>query len=261
MDGVCLLPILACRWVIQTADVFGMETYKSILHEWGISERYLSDVVNDNPSVKGMIVGYIAERKLRDLLGEDPRVIGLRKDDDHDRTKKGDVTFTYRDHEFKVESKALQTTKMYIHDAETGEWVKNVYQRQGKKNVGNPHYHTVRGRDIANSQYRGEVQCDASDRRVVALPNGMRVNTTSLVVGEFDLLAAGLFAFRNSWDFAFCLNRDLPRTQSDKYPEEAHQYLLKTLVPVSWPIAPPFVSDPFTLLDKLVSERSKKRKF
>ena len=239
------------------AESPGMEKYKSILAEWGISEKYLSDVVNDNPSVKGMIVGYIAERKLRDLLGNDPRVTGLRKDDDHDRTKKGDVTFTYRGQEFKVESKALQTTKMFVFDSESGEWVKNIHRRNGR-NTENPLYQVVRGRGIATSQYRGEVQCDASDRREVVLPNGMRVNTTSLVVGEFDLLAAGLFAFRNSWDFAFCLNRDLPRTESRNYPEEAHQFLLKTLVPVSWPIQAPFVSDPFILLDKLVSERSKK---
>ncbi len=232
--------------------------YNSILAEWGISERYLSDVVNDNPSVKGMIVGYIAERKLRDLLGNDSRVSGLRKDDDHDRTKKGDVAFTYRGQEFKVESKALQTTRMFIYDSETNGWEKNIYRRKGH-NTKNPKYQIVRERDIANSSYRGEVQCDASDRREVVLPNGMLVNTTSLVVGEFDVLAAGLFSFRNSWDFAFCLNSDLPRTTSSNYPEAAHQFLLKTLVPVSWPIEPPFVSDPFILLDELISERGRNR--
>jgi len=235
-----------------------MEAYRSILAEWGISEKYLSDVVNDNPSVKGMIVGYIAERKLRDLLGSDSRVSGLRKDDDHDRTKKGDVAFTYKGHEFKVESKALQTTKMFVFDDHTGNWVKNIVRRAGK-NTENPAYHTVRSRGIETAKYRGEVQCDASDRREVTLPNGLKVNTTSLVVGEFDILAAGLFAFRGKWDFAFCLNSDLPRTSSANYPEAAHPFLLKTAVPVSWPIEPPFVADPFTLLDKLISLRTKKR--
>lgn len=249
-----MLRIPAWRWVTLSAEPPGMEKFNSILTEWGISERYLSDVVNDNPSVKGMIVGYVAERKLRDLLGNDSRISGLRKDDDHDRTKKGDVAFTYRGQEFKVESKALQATKMFVYDSETDKWQKNIYRRNGQ-NTRNPLYDIVRGRDIANSSYRGEVQCDASDRREVVLPNGMRVNTTNLVVDEFDLLAAGLFAFRNRWDFAFCLNRDLPRTQSIKYPDATHQFLLKTLVPVSWPIVSPFVSDPFILLDKLVAER------
>ena len=235
-----------------------METHRSILAEWGISEKYLSDVVNDNPSVKGMMVGYIAERKLRDLLGNDSRITGLRKDDDHDRTKKGDVTFTYKGAEFKVESKALQTTKMYIFDHNTGEWEKNIFRRNGK-NMVNPQYHLLRGRGAETATYRGEVQCDASDKRQVTLPNGLKVSTTSLIVGEFDILAAGLFAFRGKWDFGFCLNSDLPRTSSAIYPENAHPYLLKTAVPVSWPIKPPFVSDPFTLLDKLVSQGSRKR--
>lgn len=233
-----------------------MEKHRSILAEWGISEKYLSDVVNDNPSVKGMIVGYIAERKLRDLLGSDSRVSGLRKDDDHDRTKKGDVAFTYKGHEFKVESKALQTTKMFVYDEHARDWIKNIVRRAGK-NTENPAYHTVRSRDVDGSKYRGEVQCDASDKRQVTLPNGLSVSTTSLVVGEFDILAAGLFAFRGQWDFAFCLNSDLPRTSSPKYPEEAHPYLLKTAVPVSWPIERPFVHDPFILLDKLVAKKGK----
>lgn len=230
-----------------------MSTHTEILRHWGITEQYFSSVVTDNPSLKGMIVGYIAERKLRDLLSTDPRVSGLRKDDDHDRTKKGDVVLEYRGHEFKIESKALQTTKMSVFDETSGEWVKNVHRRQNKNFV-NPLYDTIRNRDISRCRFRGEVQCDASDRRRVDLPNGITVETTSLVVGEFDILAAGLFAFREKWDFSFCLNRDLPRTADSRYPPQAHKYLLKTLVPVSWPIEPPFVSDPFVLLDKLIAE-------
>jgi hypothetical protein len=205
-----------------------------------------------------MIVGYIAERKLRDLLESDPRISGLRKDDDHDRTKKGDVAFFYKGREFKVESKALQTTKMYILDHATGEWEKNIVKRDGK-NVFNPRYLVLRNQGAETATYKGEVQCDASDKRQVVLPNGLKVSTTSLQVGEFDILAAGLFAFRGKWDFAFCLNSDLPRTSSSNYPVDAHQHLLKTAVPVSWPIAAPFVSDPFILLDKLVSQGSRKR--
>jgi len=234
-----------------------MEKNKSILEEWDISEKYLSDVVNDNPSVKGMMVGYIAERKLRDLLESDPRASGLRKDDDHDRTKKGDVALTYRGKEFKIECKSLQTTKLMIFDDSTGDWVRNVITRD-KKRTYNQQYESVRRKNVTGSIYRGEVQCDASDKRYVELPNGLRVATTSLVVGEFDVLAAGLFAFRNKWDFAFCLNTDLPRSADRKIPEESRTYLLKTLVPVSWPIEPPFFSNPFTLLDKLISGTHKK---
>jgi len=73
-----------------------MGKIRSILDVWGISEDYLSKVVYDNPSLRGMLVGYLAERKLWDLFVKDNRVDQLRKDDDHDRTKKGDLVFFYR---------------------------------------------------------------------------------------------------------------------------------------------------------------------
>ncbi len=32
----------------------------SILNEWDIDEKYFTDVVRDNPSLRGMILGYVA---------------------------------------------------------------------------------------------------------------------------------------------------------------------------------------------------------
>ena len=103
--------------------------------------------------------------------------------------------------------------------------------------------------------YRGGVQCDASDRRTITVA-GQQVNTTNLVVGEFDILVANLFAFREKWDFAFILNRNLPRSTYAKYPEEVREQLIKTMIPVTWPLPENFVSDPFILLDQLVAEKS-----
>jgi hypothetical protein len=76
------------------------------------------------------------------------------------------------------------------------------------------------------------------------------------VVGEFDILAINLFQFREQWDFAFILNRDLPRSNYKKYTEEQRKYLLATLVPVTWPIQEPFTLNPFDLMDKLIEEQT-----
>jgi hypothetical protein len=219
-----------------------MDAYRSILDEWGISESYFTSVVRDNPSLRGYALGYIAERKLRDLLSADSRVSGLRKDDDHDRAKKGDVTLAYRGFEFRVESKSLQTNSIRVLGSD-GQWIKDVARLAELRSD--------------SGHYIGSVQCDGSDQRDVLLPNGSRVKTTNLVVGEFDILAASLFTFRGRWDFSFCLNDDLPRTTSRKYREEDRPYLLKTLVPVSWPIAPPFVADPFVLLDRIIEVKQR----
>lgn len=197
---------------------------KALLQRWGITTEDLTKIVDGNPSLRGMLFGYVAEYKLRSFFESDGRITSLRKDDDHDRRRKGDLVITYKGYEFKIESKSLQT---------------NLIKRNEK------------------DEYNGVVQCDASDRREVTLPNGKKVTTTCLVVGEFDILAACLFEFRQKWDFAFALNRDLPKSRYKKYPEDVRKYLLKSLVPVSWPIKPPFTSDPFSLLDRLVSEKQR----
>ena len=57
-----------------------------------------------------MLFGYVAEAKLRAMFDGDPRITAIRKDDDHDRRKKGDLVITYQGREFKIEVKSLQTT-------------------------------------------------------------------------------------------------------------------------------------------------------
>jgi hypothetical protein len=81
-----------------------------------------------------------------------------------------------------------------------------------------------------------------------------------LLVGEFDLVAANLFAFENKWKFAFAKNRELPRSTYKKYTPEQRQYLISSLISVTLPIEPPFYDNPFPLLDEIIKERSSKKK-
>lgn len=174
-----------------------------------------------------MMIGYLSEYKLRKIFQDNPRITFLRKDDDHDRKSKGDLIITYRGHEFKIEVKSLQT---------------NMIQNLG------------------NGRFQGFVQCDASDRRRIKLPSGKTIETTCLLVGEFDILAVGLFGFQSRWDFGFALNRDLPRSAYRKYSPKVRQQLLKSLVPVSWPLEAPFVADPTLLFDRLIQERGRSKR-
>src|SRR3990172_5116652 len=98
-------------------------------------------------------------------------------------------------------------------------------------------------------------QCNASDTTEVLLSNGVRVVTNCLAVGGFDLLAVCLFAFGNTWRFAFALNQDLPRSTWRGYTPDQQQYLLKSAMGIVWPLQPPFADEPFGLLDRLVTER------
>ena len=155
----------------------------SILEKWGITEHQLTGMVNANPSLRGIFLGYVAELKFEEILQGHPGISFITQHDDHDRKRKGDRFITYRGKDFIVEVKSLQT---------------NSITREGNKWV-------------------GKAQVDASDRRDVRLPDGSSVNTTCLLAGEFDLLAVNLFAFEEKWRFIFARNRDLPRSNFKQY--------------------------------------------
>ena len=193
----------------------------SILKRWQITADELAEVIGSNPSLRGMIFGYLAEVKLRRGWFSRPEVTNITKYDDHDRRKKGDLVITYKDQEFVIEAKSLQTSTI-----------------QQKEAI-----------------WTGMVQCDASDRRSISLPDGTELETTCLLVGEFDLLAVNLFAFENQWRFIFAKNSDLPRSRYSKYTPTQREHLLATLIKVTWPPTLPFRDEPFTLLDEIAQER------
>jgi hypothetical protein len=198
----------------------------TVLNRWGLSAEELTQIVDGNPSLRGFMLGYVGEFQLRKIWFSDKRVTNVRKADDHDRRMKNDLAVNYRGHDFTFEVKSLQTLSI---------------KREG-------------------DAYAGNFQCDASDSRAITLPNGEQVKTTCLLVGEFDILAVNLFAFREQWDFAFALNRNLPRSTYRGYTPEQQKYLLATSMKVTWPLQPPFVTDPFVLLDRLAGEKTRRHR-
>jgi hypothetical protein len=195
----------------------------TILDRWTITADGLTTAIDENPSLRGMLFGYVAEYKLRSIWFDGKEGVShYVKHDDHNRKKKGDLVVTYHGHVFVIESKSLQT---------------NMIKKE---------------EDV----WKGQAQCDASDRRRVDFPDGSHVETTCLLAGEFDLLAVNCFAFDNTWKFAFCKNADLPRSKFKKYSENQRSQLLASLVPVTWPPTPPFRDEPFSLLNEMIVEKS-----
>lgn len=190
----------------------------SILKRWDITVDELTQVVDQNPSLRGMLLGYLAEMKLEKLWLRRTGVSDVSKHDDHDRKKKGDRVVAYKGREFIFESKSLQTNT--IQKTDEG-WV-------------------------------GKTQVDASDRREVILPDGTKVNTTCLLRNEFHILAVNVFAFEDKWRFVFAKNSDLPSSKYTGYTEYQQSHLLATLVTVHWPPKPPFHAEPFTLMNEML---------
>ncbi len=193
-----------------------------ILEKWKLTAEELTAIVDENPSLRGFMLGYVAEYKAHNFLEKLPTVSGLRKPDDHDRRggSKNDIIAIYKGREFSFKVKSLQTNSIE-YNPESG-------------------------------TYKGRVQVDASDRRPVTFPDGTELQTTCLLVGQFDILVLNLFQFRQEWDFAFILNGDLPRSKYRKYTPYQKDHLLATIVNVTLPIQPPFTTDPLELLDKLI---------
>ena len=194
---------------------------ETILDRWDVTPEEFTELVEKNPSLRGMILGYLAELKLEKLWLSGDDVSEVIKYDDHDRKKKGDRVIRYKGREFIFESKSLQSAM--IEKTEEG-WM-------------------------------GKAQVDASDRREVVLPDNSRVTTTCLLKGEFDILAVNIFAFEEKWRFVLAKDSDLPTSSYRKYTPYQRQHLLATLVTVHWPPKPPFSDEPFTLMNEIIQER------
>lgn len=198
-----------------------MPRIPDLLAAWSITAEELAEIVSENPAMRGLMFGFVAEYKLKKEWLLRPGITNVTRPRSHDRTQKCDFRFEYRHTEIKLEVKCLDTPKVRL--AEDG-------------------------------TYRGTFQCNASDTTEVTLPNRRKVTTNCLVVGGFDVLAVCLFAFGNKWRFAFALNEDLPRTTWKGYTAAQQKYLLKSAMHISWPLETPYVDDLFVVLDRLVAK-------
>jgi len=198
--------------------------HADLLRDWDITPAELSEIVAENPSMRGLMFGYVAEYKLKKKWLARPEILNLTRPRSHDRTQKYDFRFEYRGITVRLEVKCLDTPKVrYVDGA-----------------------------------YKGTFQCNASDTTKVMLPNGQSLTTNCLLVGGFDLLAVCLFSFGNQWRFAFALNEDLPRTTWRGYTPEQQQYLLKSAMQITWPLQAPFAEELLAVLDGLIAKRMRR---
>lgn len=194
------------------------------LKRLGITPDELEEVLSSSASLRGILLGYMAERKLVEKYFKQYRPT---KPDDHDRSSKGDRVIVYKGTRISVEVKSLQKNSV---------------------------------RETPSGGYAGRFQCDASDSGMKKLPNGDTLKTVCLVVGGFDLLAVNLFEFGQQWRFAFIHNFDLPRSNSPKYTPAQQKYLLQTTPPITWPLQHPYEPEPWSLLDRIVREKSSRKR-
>ncbi|MGH9600266.1 MAG: hypothetical protein ACRD27_10410, partial [Terracidiphilus sp.] len=179
-----------------------------------IQTEALVQLIIDNPSLRGMIYGYVAEAAFSVFLD----ALGVKKHfkpDDHKKTK-SDRTIDYNGRQYTIQLKSLQTNMI---------------------------------KEVEPGKFSGKVQNDASDRRKIKLPNGKTIETTCYRIGEYDILGVSLQPFTGTWRFSFKKNKDLKRSTSRRYRPAVQRLLLSTLEDISFPLSGDWTEDLLSLLD------------
>lgn len=168
----------------------------------------LVESIKRAPSLRGMILGYVAEHMfVKHVLDRYPVILSehIEHHDDHDRTaNKSDRTIAYNGRKYGIQLKSIQTNSIV--------------------------------RDLTSGHLHADVQNDASDRRTVRFADGSSVETTCYKKGEYDILAVPLFPFLGAWEFAYKLNAHCAPCTSLKYTAYQREHLLSTTERMCWPL-------------------------
>lgn len=207
------MPSRTARGVRQTDHPAAIEARARVVTIIdSIPAEDLIHAIKRAPSLRGMMLGYVAEEMFLKHLRENIAVSDLRQHDDHDRAvNKADVDFLIGARRVSVQLKSIQTNSICFRS------------------------------DL--DALHANVQNDGSDKREVTLEGNERVVTTNYRVGDYDVLAVPLFPFTGQWTFAYKLNRDCRRTTSAKYTANQQRQLLSTTEEITFPLSENWSTD------------------
>ena len=173
------------------------------------------------PSLRGMVLGYLAEEMFERHLLRNYAFIRPGDIDPHDdndaRLNKSDRTIRRGGRLYRVQLKPIQTNSIR--------------------------------RNLETGRLQANVQNEASDSRTVALPNGNSVSTSCYARGDYDILAVALFPFSGDWSYAYMRNSDCRRTTNRRYSAKDSAHLLAATEIITWPLSEGWRTDFAELLD------------
>lgn len=182
----------------------------------GFSMDDIQEMVDENPSLRGYLQGYLAERALRSQIMQIPEVTSIRKIPDQS-FEKGDFEVVYKTVPITIEVKSIATNSVK--------------------------------EDLLTQAWQGTVGVKNTDRRDIEVNGLGTISTTKLIRGAFDILAICCFAVSGTWDFMFIENRFIPAA-------EEHHDLLKTQFTINPYITPGLTYDLKKLLEKTLEFKS-----
>lgn len=180
------------------------------------SKEEIEQVINDNPSLRGFLQGYLAEVALKKLILEIPGVTSVTKIPDQ-ADQKGDFMVKYHGVDISIESKSIGTNSVK--------------------------------EDVLNDTWQGTVHIKNTDKRDVEIEGVGVIRTSSLCKGQFDILAVSCYAVSGTWDFVYMENEYLPAKSPDM------PKLLKTSFVVN-PETTPLLTDSLVkVLDSVLEKK------
>lgn len=167
--------------VIQTAPspTFSRGSLPGDLLLASTSASVLSSILNNNPSARGFLQGYIAEEYLMTYLRNLPGISDVSKIPDR-HSKRGDIAFNYESRHYTVEVKSLKSNS--------------------------------RKEEFLDGGFSGVVGVKKTD---VAWSKAGVKGTCHLSPGEFDILAISTYNVTGNWGFYFLASEFIPRTEGD----------------------------------------------
>lgn len=141
-----------------------------------IDRSDLISIIDNNPSLRGYLQGYIAESKLQFYLSSLPEVSNVYKIADH-HERKGDFAFTFQGREWTVELKSASTSRIKEDHLEGG--------ISGSVRLKNP-----------------------SSKLLFSTQDG-EVRASNLKRGSFDILAISMVSMTGEWSFKFIANEKI----------------------------------------------------
>jgi len=172
------------------------------------------------PSLRGMILGYVAEEVFEKHLREtQAQITDIVKHDDHDRkANKADRTITYKGRSYSIQLKSMQTNSIKYSETD--------------------------------GRLEAVAQNDGSDKRDVILEDGTKIQTTLYRRGDYDILAVPLFPFTGKWEFAYKRNRDCRLSTHSAYSKVAQAQLLASTEIITFPLDNTWTTDLLSLLNE-----------
>ena len=197
-----------------------------IIDKISISE--IRKITKKSPSLRGILLGYLAEERFHNLILKNKKIKDVRKHDDHDRkNNKIDRDFLYNQkHRISVQLKSIQTNSI--------KW------------------------DKKNKKFTAIVQNDASCKREIVLPNGEKIRTTNYKIGDYDILAVPLYPFCSKWIYAYKLNKNCRKSNYKKYSESQKKYLLSTTEKITYPLEKEWTTNLDNIIQEVINDQNNK---